>query len=209
MHNTHQASSTRGRTIRWAPFYDPLVKLLTFGRDRRIREATLEIARITPGDRVLDVGCGTGDLTLFAGMRAAEVYGIDAAQEMITFAQRKAAKRHSPVKFQAEPIEALSFPDASFDVVLSSLMFHHLPDDLKRPALLEVRRVLKPGGCLLIVDFKRPVNGQFSFMLALHGNMQTGLQDVSALVSQVGFSQVETGTMPLKVIGYVRAVKPA
>jgi demethylmenaquinone methyltransferase/2-methoxy-6-polyprenyl-1,4-benzoquinol methylase/phosphoethanolamine N-methyltransferase len=82
-----------------------------------------------------------------------KVYGIDAAPEMIDLARKKAARAGIPVKFEVRLAEELGFADSTFDVVLSRLAFHHLPDDLKRRALLEILRALKPGGMLLIADY--------------------------------------------------------
>jgi demethylmenaquinone methyltransferase/2-methoxy-6-polyprenyl-1,4-benzoquinol methylase/phosphoethanolamine N-methyltransferase len=147
---------THGRTIGWwAPFYDACGWLMSFGRLPALRKETLEIAALQPGESVLDVGCGTGTLTLMAAEQAgvdARVAGIDASPEMIEQARKKASKKKRDVDFRVAPIEQLPYGGAEFDVVLSSLMLHHLPDDLKEQGLAEVRRVLKPGGRLIVVD---------------------------------------------------------
>jgi ubiquinone/menaquinone biosynthesis C-methylase UbiE len=186
------APQTTGTLIHWAKRYDLVVQLMAFGQARRLRRKSIDAAQIVPGERVLDVGCGTGDLTLLAKQRAGstgQVYGIDAAPEMIDVARNKAARAKAEVDFRVSVIERLPFPAASFDVVLSSLMMHHLPDDLKPQALSELRRVIKPGGRLLIVDFK--------------GQLEK--QSVAALVKAAGFAQIETGNLWLNTIGFVRA----
>ena len=91
-------------------------------------------------------------------------------------------------------IEQLSFPDQSFDVVLSTLMMHHVPDDLKRRGLSEIARVLKAGGCLLVVDFKRPE--EYQSQPGQFGVGEMGLQDLPVLMKEAGFSQMETGEIP-------------
>ncbi len=110
---------------------------------------------------MLDAACGSGSLTLTAKAAAGpkgKVVGVDAAPEMIAVAKEKAARARLDVAFEVGLIEKLAFPDASFDVVISRLAIHHLPDDLKRAGFAEFLRVLKPGGRLLIADFKPPTN---------------------------------------------------
>ncbi len=104
---------------------------------------------------------GRGSLTLTAKAAAGpkgKVVGVDAAPEMIAVAKEKAARARLDVAFEVGLIEKLAFPDGSFDVVISRLAIHHLPDDLKRAGFAEFLRVLKPGGRLLIADFKPPTN---------------------------------------------------
>jgi ubiquinone/menaquinone biosynthesis C-methylase UbiE len=125
------------------------------GRERQFRERTVDLADITHGHTILDVGCGTGNLTMAAKIRAGtdgEVYGIDAAPEMIQKAERKAAEKQLNIRYQVGLIEDIPFPDNKFDVVVSSLMLHHLPKDLKRQGIAEVSRVLKPCGRFVAVD---------------------------------------------------------
>ena len=202
------APATQGRTIRWAQHYDHLVKLLTFGRENELRENTIHLAAIPLNASVLDVGCGTGSLTLLAKARAGDaglVYGIDASPEMIAVAQHKAAQQKRDVNFQVGVIEALPFPDKTFDVVLSSLMFHHLPGDLKAQGLTEIYRVLKPGGRLLIVDMKRPTSffQRLSLAILVHHRMASGVEDLIPMLDKVGFSGIQGGIMTWKALGFV------
>ncbi len=186
------APQTTGTLIHWAKRYDFIVQFMAFGQARRLRRKSIDAAQIKPGERILDVGCGTGDLTLLAKERAGstgQVYGIDAATEMIDVARGKAARAKAEVDFRVSVIEQLPFPAESFDVVLSSLMMHHLPDDLKPKALAEVRRVIKPGGRLLLVDFKGQIEKQ----------------GVMALVKEAGFAQVEMRSLWFNTLGVIRA----
>src|SRR5688500_6143418 len=137
-HHTHSHAAehptqTEGILIRWAPYYDSAVQLTTLGQARRLRRLTVDQALIRPGDSVLDVGCGTGAVTLLAKQRAehGKVYGIDPAPEMIAVARKTAARKRLDIDFRMAVIESLPCPDASLDVVTSSLMMHHLPDSLK------------------------------------------------------------------------------
>jgi ubiquinone/menaquinone biosynthesis C-methylase UbiE len=203
----NQASTTRGRVIHWASYYDPVVSLLTLGRRAQLRRATVELARIQPGAVVLEVGCGTGDVAIAARQPAGSagaVYGIDPAPEMIAVARSKAARAGLAVEFQVGVIEALAFPDASFDVVLSSLMMHHLPNDLQRRGLAESARVLKPGGHVLIVDFKRPTTGMARTVASFfgHGALREDIRDVAGLMREAGFTQVQAGDMSFGMLGF-------
>jgi len=199
---------TTGKTIRWASRYDAVVKLMTLGRDKALRQISIEKAQIRPGDSVLDVGCGTGDLTLAAKRQTGggKVYGVDAASEMVEVARSKASQLGIEVDFRPGLIEALPFADDSFDVVLSSLMMHHLPEAVKTKGLREIHRVLKPGGHLFIVDMQRPV-GLVSHVLStlmLHGHLHSGVQELPAMLSEAGFKNIETGAFWLGMLGYVR-----
>ena len=121
----------------------------------------IELVAPQPGEKILDVGCGTGVLTRCAGEAAGpagSAIGIDPGQDMIRVAQENAQRLGSRAEFKNAAIEQLPFGSAHFDVVLSSLMLHHLPPDLKRQGLREVWRVLKPGGRFVVVDFYRPSN---------------------------------------------------
>jgi ubiquinone/menaquinone biosynthesis C-methylase UbiE len=208
--HTHQeAPVTQGRTIRWAKYYDGFVRFMTLGRENAVRTETIRLASIQSGAAVLDVGCGTGSLTLLAKAAAGNqgvVYGIDAAPEMIATARKKAVQQNREVQFQVGLIEALPFPDSMFDIVLSSLMFHHLPDDLKREGLTEIYRVLKPGGRLLIVDIKQTANvaHHFSLIALFHHGLASGVDDLSPVMTGMGYIGLESGNMPMMKVGYVR-----
>jgi len=163
------------------------------GQVRQLRHRTATLARMQPGDQVLDVGCGTGTLAMEVARRVGHtgrVAGVDPGTEQITCARRKAARRNVPIDFQIGVIEHLPFSDQTFDVVLSTLMMHHLQDSLKRQGLSEIARVLKPGGCLVIADFKRKQERQSRALLFHAGGSSIG--DLEALVSDAGFQHLET-----------------
>lgn len=194
---------TRGETIRWASFYDRFVNLVSFGKEKSLRKMTIAQAQVKPGEKVLDVGCGTGSLTIAAKVQVGptgEVYGTDASPEMIDVARRKAARAGVDVTFQVDLIENITFPDNQFDVVLSSFMMHHLPDELKRDGLAEIYRVLKPGGRLMIVDLESSSGGSViqkisDFMIQLHGGhtvMQNNVKKLAPLMETAGLTALKT-----------------
>lgn len=114
------------------------------------------VQRLPQGD-LLDVGCGTAVVGLAAASRGLDVVGIDHTQEMLDIATRKAKALglEERIRFEVGDATAMSFPDASFDVVMSQRMLHHLPN--QRLCLEEIARVLKPGGFFYIADVCRDV----------------------------------------------------
>jgi demethylmenaquinone methyltransferase/2-methoxy-6-polyprenyl-1,4-benzoquinol methylase/phosphoethanolamine N-methyltransferase len=216
MHNeprTEGAPHTAGSTIHWAAEYDFFMNLLGMGTNRANSRMVVELAGIKAGERVLDVGCGTGRLTLtaraFAGPGGA-VYGIDAAPEMIEVARRNSERSSLDAVFEVGLIEDLPFPDASFDAVINRLVIHHLPDDLKRKGFTEILRVLKPGGRLLIADFTPPRNPVLNHITsALVGGhmMQSDISALPAMLAGAGFVEVTAGPTRSSFLGYVRGRK--
>jgi ubiquinone/menaquinone biosynthesis C-methylase UbiE len=134
------------------PFYDLMAKLL--GADAA-RALFVEQAACRAGDRVLEIGCGTGSLLLLVkkAQPTADVVGLDPDPNALAIARRKARRAGVEISLDQGFADALPYPDASFDRVLSSFMFHHLSRDVKEKTLREVRRVLRPGGRFHMVDF--------------------------------------------------------
>ncbi|HEU5383314.1 MAG TPA: methyltransferase domain-containing protein [Ktedonobacteraceae bacterium] len=216
--NEAQTGSTQGWVMNMGWRYDLMVWLFdTFvlrGTLRRLPQRAADLAQLQPGEVVLDVGCGTGALAIEASRRigaTGQVCGIDPGPKQVIRARAKAEQARLPIDFQVGVIEQLAFPDHSFDVVLSTLVMHHLPDDLKRPGLAEMARVLRSGGRLVIVDFKRAEAR--SRQPTRLGAGSLGLQDLPALLQDAGFDHLESGeiafprVMGLEGAGFVRARK--
>ncbi len=136
---------------RLLPLYDPLQKLLGVASAHR---PLVDQANIRPDQRVLEIGCGTGNLAILVKRLhpGVEVVGLDPDPKALARARRKAEREALPVQLDLGFAEELPYPDESFDRVLSAFMFHHLESDGKEKALHEVRRVLKPGGSLHLLD---------------------------------------------------------
>jgi ubiquinone/menaquinone biosynthesis C-methylase UbiE len=144
------------RFDRLTPIYDPVVRFTT--RERAFKRRLLDQADIRAGERVLDVGCGTGTLAIDAKLRqpAANVSGLDADPAVLDRARRKARERGVELELVEGFSDHLPFIEQSFDVVLSSLFFHHLERPAKEATAREIVRVLRPGGRLHIADWGAP-----------------------------------------------------
>jgi ubiquinone/menaquinone biosynthesis C-methylase UbiE len=212
------AKETKGLILNMGWRYDLMVWFVDIfllrGQLRELRLRTANLARIQPGEQVLDVGCGTGTLAMEVQQRVGatgRVVGVDPGPQQIARARSKAARRNLPIDFQIGVIEQLAFPDQTFDVVLSTLMMHHLPADLKRQGLAEIARVLKPGGRLVIADFKRKEERQGPAVRFHAGG--SDIQELAALLNEAGFEHLETEEMrpprfsAFPGVGFLRAHK--
>lgn len=206
-HTQTSAPHTEGKLIHRARGYDALIQITTLGQSRRFRQRLADVIPVQPGDAVLDVGCGTGDLAFVLAERVGargSIAGIDASPEMIARAQHKARRKRSPIDFQVALAQALPFADQRFDHVVSSLAYHHLPDEMRRQALVNIARVLKPGGYLTIIDF---------FNSAGHtqqpARMSSDPTELLDWLPELDFEDVHTGPVKadaLKVFHHVMGV---
>lgn len=217
MHNEPRMKNgpeTTGAAIHWASEYEFFTRLVGLGTNGPNSRMVIELAKVKPGDSLLDVGCGTGSLTLTAKSAAGpsgKVHGIDAAPEMIEVARHKASRSGLDVVFDVGLIEQLDFPDATFDVVISRLAIHHLPEDLKHRGFAEILRVLKPGGRVLIADFAPPANPVLNHITsALVGNhmMHTDVWALPPMLASAGFAEVTSGPTRSAFLAFIRGRKP-
>ncbi len=131
----------------------------TFTEKSKFRRRQIELMDLCKGEKVLEVGCGTGILSILAKTavgESGEVEGIDIAPKMISKAQQKASKANLKIHFKIASVSELPYPDNNFDLVISSLMFHHLPLKIKKKGLEEIYRVLKEEGRFFLCDFCSP-----------------------------------------------------
>jgi SAM-dependent methyltransferase len=198
------------------PLFDPFTKLLGVEASHR---RLVDEGALTLGHRVLEIGCGTGNLAILAKRLnpAVEVVGIDPDPKAIARARRKAQRSLAPVQFDTAYSEELPYPDTSFDRVLSAFMLHHLPHDVKPLAMRQAYRVLKPGGSLHLADFdeaEQPSDGFHGLLAGLfhsrHGSSPH--QTVLALLRDAGFTDAQEVAHEATILGrvvYYKAVRPA
>ena len=200
--------ATTGRVLHWTAGYDLLVWVLTHRSDRVFREQLARLAHLAEGESVLDIGCGTGTLAIVAKRQvgaAGKVFGIDASPAMIARASSKAAKAGIDVSFKNAVAEALPFPDAQFDVVLSTLMLHHLPRKVRELCSREIRRVLKPQGRVLVVDFGVPQR-KSGFLAHFHRHGHVDPREIITLLDEAGLRSVESGPVGISSLQFVLAI---
>lgn len=209
--HTATAPATKGAVMRSsARYYDLLAWLLSWGHDRAWRERMAALARLAPGESVLDVGCGTGTLAVAAKRSvgaSGRVTGIDASPEMIERATRKARRAGADVAFRLAVVESLPFPDASFDVVLSTLMMHHLPRATRENAAREIRRVLKPNGRVLVVDFGTLASGKRGLLAHFHRHGGLPVDKIVELLEGAELKVTDRGEVGIRDLQFALATK--
>ena len=141
--------------------YDLITVLLSFGQDRRWKRTLVSLAKIQPGDRALDLACGTGDIAFELARSGAHTVGLDVTMRMVEIASGKKTTSAAPL-FVTGDMMSLPFKGSHFDVVTTGYGIRNVP--MIEPALSEIHRVLKPGGLLVSLDFNRPANGAARFI---------------------------------------------
>lgn len=195
-----------------ATIYDPLARVLGLGREPALRRATLAAAGAAAGDHLLDVGCATGPLLVAArGLTGpgARLVGLDRSAAMLARARRRCDRAGVDAELVEGDAGQLPFPDASFDVVLLSLVMHYLSPEQKEQAVAEARRVLRVDGRVVIVDFGRPDGalGRLGAHLMLHGGVAQASPDLAALLRAGGLDGVSRQPSPIGPLHIVRGVR--
>ena len=198
---------------------DILENMLSLGQQEAILRATLDAARLVDGDRLVDVGCGTGKLPVFAAMvgqgRLGDVLGIDATAGMIDLARKRAAEAGVAARFEVGVGESLPLADGSVDAATSSYFLHHLPEDVKVKAVQEMWRVLAPGGRLVITDYGRPRSlagyvASFPMRFNFYEYVRPQLTgQLDRILAAQGLGPVDVVEVFLGYIAVLRVTKPA
>lgn len=207
----HAEHADAGGTIDHPRAYELVAGAGFLGRRREVFTRLAALSGVRSGHRVLDVGCGTGYLTRILAPVVGpdgQVTGVDPSTPMIEYARRRAPANCSYLVGEGQ---ALDLPDAAFDTVVSSLAVHHMPAAARGAALREMFRVLRPGGRLLIAEFRPPANPLLARLVgmltgpAMHKAPRELLGD---LIPQAGFHVQDEGDLPVMLF-YVRASRPA
>jgi SAM-dependent methyltransferase len=183
--------------------FDPVSKLTA--REGTFKRRVLERAALAEGERVLDVACGTGTLALSAARSArnVRVTGVDGDPAIL---ERARAKAGNEVTFDEGLSTELPYEDGRFDVVLSTLFFHHLSDDAKLRSAEEVRRVLRPAGRVVIGDLGRPQDPLMRVAVLLTVQMLDGFDVTSGNVAgRLPATLREAGLEAVRVTDRLRA----
>jgi ubiquinone/menaquinone biosynthesis C-methylase UbiE len=201
--------------------FRPLTAWYDFIIRSTIRESTfksrlIEETKLQPGNRALDLGCGTGTLTLLLKSRypQVEVLGIDPDPQILQMARSKSTQSGIDVAFEQAFSFALPFPDDSFDCVVSSLVFHHLTRENKLRSLREALRILRSGGHLYIADFGAPQNPLLRasfFFVQLFDGFESTRDNVAGLlpgfIRDSGFSAVTETACFATLFGTIRLMR--
>jgi len=200
-----------GALVTGAKRYELTAAIGFLGRRRRVYDHFVALSGARPGDRVLDVGCGTGYFSRRAARAVrpgGHVTGVDPSQPVIDHA---AGRGPENCTFARATAQDLPYDDDSFDVVISSLAVHHVPEAERSTAMREMSRVLRPGGSLLLVELSGTpwhirLASRFGFGRE-HAHRHSHPIDLQGLVAEAGLEVAGSGDR-WPSLRYVRAVRP-
>lgn len=176
------------------PFYDLIMKLI---RESTFKNDLVKHANIKKGYKVLDLGCGTATLTILLkkAYPDAEIIGLDGDPEVLEIARSKIKEEKLDIHLDEGMSFELPYPDNSFDIVISSLMFHHLTHENKIRTFKEILRILKDDGKLYFVDFGKPHNVPMHLTSLIMSHLEETSDNMNGLLPQMllksGFSNIK------------------
>jgi len=176
--------------------YDPITQYVLPPNETWVRQGLIDSIKGTPR-RILDLGCGTGSTTLMLkqAFPQAQVTGLDLSPYMLVMADHKANKAGLDLQWRHGNAEETGFPDASFDVVTASLLFHETPPTVSKSILQECFRLLTPGGAVLILDGNQKTIRQVDWLTEVFEEpyiKDYAAGSVDAWMGAVGFEAVQT-----------------
>ncbi|KXJ57010.1 class I SAM-dependent methyltransferase [Cognaticolwellia aestuarii] len=195
-------------------FYDSLVAITT--REAFFKKLIVDKVANVKGNNLLDVGCGTGTLTKLIAEKSPKhtVIGLDADQTALDISQKKVIGKDLNISFRQGFGQKMPFDENSFDIVVSSLFFHHLNSSAKLATLTEIRRVLKPDGTLIIADWGKPTSifqRILFFVVQLLDGFETTKDNVDgvipSLVVESGFTHVSDLNIVPTPLGTIRLIE--
>ncbi|WP_437339981.1 class I SAM-dependent methyltransferase [Mycobacterium asiaticum] len=202
---------------RFLPAYDLIARLMGM---RNVYEKLIAQAELADGQRVLEIGCGTGNVVIRAKRSgpAIEAIGTDPDPLIVARARRKALGM-AGIRFEQAYAQRLPFADGEFDRVLSSMMLHHVGADAKPAVAAEIFRVLRPGGQLHLVDISGdahthsgPLHGLMARLMKRNPHFSDNIGDaIPQLLRAAGFECTELATHRQRIVGqltYYRAIRP-
>lgn len=187
------------------PLYDPLLR---WGmREETFKRDLIHHARFAPGQRVLDLGCGTATLTILIQQTHpdVEIIGLDGDPKVLAIGRAKVHQAGVEITLDEGMAFQLPYADNSFDRVVSSLVFHHLTHENKQRTLREVYRVLRPGGQLFVVDFGKPRSALGNWLAPLLGRFEETADNLKGLLpvmfQEAGFEAVDEPARYITLFG--------
>lgn len=197
-------------SFRWlTPLYDPLLKWVM--REEIFKRKLIQRANIQPNMNVLDLGCGTGTLTLMLkrAYPSVNITGMDGDEDVLKIAREKS--HGADIQWDKGLASSLPYPDSVFDRVVTSLVIHHLVTDDKRLAFKEVFRVLKPHGELYVLDFGAPHSTLTRFMIIYMRRLEEAADNFDGLiprfVAEGGFGSVKEAENFVTVFGPISIIQ--